>query len=507
VKFIRFAQWKIDQAGEGALGFITNHAYLDNPTFRGMRRSLMNSFDHIYILDLHGNQRKKEKCPDGSQDKNVFDIQQGVAIILGIKKPGLHKKIVHADCWGLRETKYNWLKSHHIKCTKWQKLSPKSETYFFVPREIRLEQSYDKYVKITDIFPLNSTGLFTARDNLTIRWTREDSWNTVMQFVEMEPEIARRAYNLGKDVRDWKVTLAQKDLKESGLDKQKIQRILYRPFDVRFTYYTGRSRGFHCMPRGDLMRHMMQENLAFCVGRAGQVVGIDNPWNIVFCSDCISDLNLFYRGGNVIFPLYTYPDVHLFNGGTKYQRDVNISPKILAAIEEAFGEKPSPEDILYYIYAILYSNGYRVKYGEFLKTDFPRIPFCVDYKMFRIAAKLGRQIVELHLMKSDKLDKAATKFEGKGDNTVKQVTYEEAKKAVNINAEQHFEPVAGEVWEYQIGGYQVMEKWLKDRKGRRLSFDEIKQYCRIATALKETIAIHDKIDEIYERIEKKCVKI
>ena len=198
---------------------------------------------------------------------------------------------------------------------------------------------------------------------------------------------------------------------------------------------------------------------------------------------------------------------NLYNGGAKYQREVNISPKVLAAIEKAYGKRPNPEDILYYIYAVLYSNSYRVKYGEFLKTDFPRIPFCADYKVFRIAAKLGQKLVELHLMKSDKLDKPMTKFERKGDNIVKQIAYEERKKAVHINAEQHFVPVPADVWEYQIGGYQVMEKWLKDRKNRRLSLDDIKQYCKIATALKETIVLQGKIDETYEQIENKCVRI
>ncbi len=168
VKFIRFAQWKIDQAGEGVLGFITNHSYLDNPTFRGMRRSLMNSFDHIYLLDLHGNAKKKEKCPDGSEDKNVFDIQQGVAIIIAVKKQGLKRKVSHADCWGLREAKYKWLKAHDIKKTKWRKLSPHSEFYFFLPRDEKLLSSYQRHLKVTDIFPVNSVGVVTSRDKFAI---------------------------------------------------------------------------------------------------------------------------------------------------------------------------------------------------------------------------------------------------------------------------------------------------------------------------------------------------
>jgi predicted helicase len=466
-----------------------------------MRRSLMNSFDHIHILDLHGNSKKKEKCPDGSQDKNVFDIQQGVAIILAVKKTGLKKKISHADCWGLRETKYNWLKSHHLKCTEWRKLSPKSETYFFVPKEEKGLADYERYPKITDIFPVNSVGVVTSRDEFVIGFTKEDVKNKVRMFIDdkIPDGLIRNAFGL-QDKTNWKLKDVRQKVRKDEDWEKKVVPILYRPFDQRWIFY---AEPVIERTRQEVMRHMMQKNLSLCVGRAGQVVGIDKSWNVAFCSDCISDLNLFYRGGNVNFPLYIYPDVHLYNGGTKYQREVNINPKILAEIEKACGKKMPPEDILYYIYAVLYSNAYRVKYGEFLKTDFPRIPFCSDYKLFGKLAKLGNALVELHLMKSDKLDRPATKFESKGDNAVKRVSYEKEKKTVCINTEQHFIPVEAEVWEYQIGGYQVMEKWLKDRKSRRLSLDEIKQYCRIATALKETIALQSKIDELYEHIEKK----
>jgi hypothetical protein len=505
VKFIRFAQWKIDQAGEGVLGFITNHAYLDNPTFRGMRRSLMDSFDHIHILDLHGNSKKKEKCPDGSQDKNVFDIQQGVAIILAVKKPGLKKKIDHSDCWGLRETKYNWLEKNDLKTTKWRKLSPRKESYFFVPKEEKGLDDYEKYPKIIDIFPVNSVGIVTSRDKFAIGSTKEDVKNKIRMFIDdnISDSIIRSTFGL-QDKTNWKLKEARHKVRTEEDWEKKVISILFRPFDRKWIFYDD---SVIERARKDIMRHMMQENLALCVGRAGQVVGMDRPWNIAFCSDCIEDFNLFYRGGNVIFPLYVYPDVHLFNGGTKYHREVNIAKEIFAAIEKAFGKKISPEEILHYIYAILYSNAYRIKYGEFLKTDFPRIPFCSDYKLFQNAAKFGKQLVELHLMKSEKLDRPAAKFEGKGDSTVKQVTYEKGKKTVWINTEQQFAPVPADIWEYQIGGYPVMENWLKERKGSRLSLDEIKQYCKIATALKETIAIQTKIDEIYEHIEKKCLSI
>ncbi|OGW42761.1 MAG: DNA methyltransferase, partial [Nitrospirae bacterium RBG_13_41_22] len=525
VKFIRFSQWKIEQSGGGVLGFITNHSYLDNPTFRGMRQSLMHSFDELYLLDLHGNSLKKEKCPDGSKDENVFDIQQGVAIALFIKrlekkeeplypfrpspqmsigfekveeekeKPKKHKcKVHHFDVWGNRGFKYDWLSSNDIKTTKWIKIKPKSEFYLFIPRDEGLFKQYSTYPKITDIFPVNSVGIVTARDNLTIKWSRGEMWQAVLNFSKLDTELARQAYNLGNDVRDWKVELAQKDLKDSGMDKKKIVPILYRPFDIRYTYYTGKSRGFHCMPRPEVMHHMTKDNLALCVGRAGQVVGLEKPWNIVFSSNHIEDFNLFYRGGNVNFPLYLYIDttktvkskswssaLMLFEPGVPYTiKKLNISESIIQMVSSTYKRQPAPEEIFFYIYAVLYSNTYRTKYAEFLKIDFPRIPFTKDYKLFKKMGEHGERLVDLHLMKAPDIEPPIVSFHGKGDNRVEKLRYEQEK--LFINNDQYFEGIAPEVWEYQIGGYQVCDKWLKDRKGRILSLDDIKHYCGIVTA-------------------------
>jgi hypothetical protein len=361
VKFIRFAQWKIDQVGEGVLGFITNHSYLDNPTFRGMRQSLMQSFDEIYLLDLHGNSLKKEKCPDGSKDENVFDIQQGVAIALFIKKKGIKKKISHSELWGVREDKYAWLNKNDITTTKWKKIIPKSEFYFFVPRDERLLSQYQAYPKITDIFPVNSVGIVTARDNLTIRWTKEEMWQTVLNFSKLDTELARSAYDLGKDVRDWKVEFAQKDLKESGLDKKKIVPILYRPFDIRYTYYTGKSRGFQCMPRQDVMQHMMQENLGLLTLRKG-LPNYDYSW--IYAANTLVSHGVYYNGNQsteYLFPLYLYIDTKkpkkskslgnvlmLFEPETPYKiRRPNISESLLKSLSSIYKKEPTPEEIFF----------------------------------------------------------------------------------------------------------------------------------------------------------------
>ena len=257
VKFLRFAQWKIEQADRGVVGMITNHGYLDNPTFRGMRRSLMHTFDDIYIIDLHGNSLKKETAPDGSPDENVFDIRQGVAIVFFVRRDSQKKRdaqVHHAELYGDRESKYDWLDHHDRGNTEWQKINPVSPFYLFVPRDEALEAEYRRFTSIPEVFPVNSVGIVTARDRLTIRWSEREAWDTVRAFSQMDPELARQAYQLGNDARDWKVTMAQKDLLDSGPIREKVVPILYRPFDMRHTYYTGRSRGSYVCPAPRLCR-------------------------------------------------------------------------------------------------------------------------------------------------------------------------------------------------------------------------------------------------------------
>lgn len=510
VKFIRFAQWKIDQAGEGVLGFITNHSYLDNPTFRGMRQSLMSSFNEIYVLDLHGNSLKREKCPDGSKDENVFDIRQGVAITLFIRKQGEKKecKVYHSKIWGLREKKNNWLSKNEMKTTKWQKLNPTSPYCFFVPRKEKGREVYEKYWKVTDVFSLYSVGIVTARDGLTIKWTPEEVWQTVLNFSRLDSELARSTYNLRRDVRDWKVKLAQEDLIDSGLDKDRIMPILYRPFDVRYTYYTGKSRGFHCMPRPEVMRNMIEENLGLITPR--QTI---RDFRHAFCTNLITNFNSLDTAGRFgsgcLFPLYLYADTDkkdLFSH-TKESKEKkpNISFELFDALSTTYHKESSPEEVFHYIYAVLYSNIYRTKYAEFLKIDFPRIPFTKDYKLFCKMAEYGQRLVELHLLKSTELDLPSAKFQGKGGNKVQKLKYDKEKERLYINQDQYFTGITEEIWQYHIGGYQVCNKWLKDRKTSKLSLDDIKHYCKVATSLRKTIKIQREIDNTYLEAEKDTV--
>ena len=514
VKFMRFAQWKIDQAGEGVLGFITNHSYLDNPTFRGMRRSLMNSFNEIYILDLHGNSLKKETCPDGSKDENVFDIRQGVAIALMIKKKAKKKspcRMFHADLCGRREEKYDWLGKNHIRSTDWNEITPSPSFYLFIPRDERLQRRYEAFPKITDISPVNSVGIVTARDHLTIHWTPEDAWNTVRRFAHLDPELARQAYDLGKDSQDWKISLAQKDILDSGPSKERIIPILYRPFDTRYTYYTGKPSGFHCRPRNDVMRHMLRDNMGLIMPRRVE----SNPlWEHAFCTDKITEhVAVSLKTIDYLFPLYLYDGkasvkkhsalartLMLFEPDAAYGRVPNLAPIILEMLAKRYGAAPSPEAIFHYIYAVLHAETYRRRYAGFLKMDFPRIPFAGNRDVFGKFSALGKELVDLHLLRSAELDTPAARFQGEA-GPVEKIRYIEAENRISLSKIQYIEGVTPEVWAYRIGGYQVCEKWLKDRKGRTLTPDEIKQYCRLVTALQKTIVIQKAIEPLYEQID------
>lgn len=504
VKFIRFSQWKIDQNGEGVLGFITNHSYLDNPTFRGMRQSLMKSFNEMYILDLHGNALKKEKCPDGSKDENVFDIRQGVAIALFIKKRNNDTlcKVFHSELWGLRENKYDSLVENDFNSIEWKEISPKSEFYFFIPRDVTLEKIYGKFFKITDIFPKYSVGIVTARDKLTIHWKKEEVYRTITGFSKMDPEKARIFYNLGDDARDWKIELAQKDLIDSGLNKKNIVPILYRPFDIRYTYYTGNSRGFHCMPRGEIMKNMVKKNLGLITPKQFK----EEPGALI-TDNIIAHKTVSAYDINYLFPLYIYPDGKgLYKDLKELGSNHNINHKTYFNIGEGMITKNFvPEDIFNYIYAVLYSNIYREKYVEFLRIDFPRIPFTSDYELLLELGKLGQELADIHLMKSQQLNQTFSRFDVKGDKLIKKIKYVETEKRVYINENQYFSNIEKEIWEYQVGGYQVMEKWLKDRKKRTLSLEDIEHYIKISRALQLTIQYQEKIDDLYPEVEESLI--
>jgi predicted helicase len=518
VKFIRFAQWKINMAGEGILGFITSHSYLDSPTFRGMRQSLMQSFDEIYLLDLHGNSGKKEKCPDESKDENVFNIKQGVAIALFIKKKGQNKvyKVYHSDLWGLQKGKYDWLNKHDIKTTKWKSIHPKSKFYLFIPRDEGPLKQYQTYPKITDIFPVNSVGIVTSRDGFVINADKEALKRRIRQFRDknLPDEIIRETFGL-QDTSMFNLREARENLRKDDSWEDSITKILYRPFDSQWIFY---HEAVIERPRKEVMQHMMHENLGLVTVR--QVA--EGVFNHAFVSSSIieSRVTLSNKGIDFLFPLYLYIDTNkpkkrkplgstlmLFEPQASYAiKKPNISESLLQSLSSTYRKEPSTEEIFYYIYAVLYSNTYRTKYAEFLKIDFPRIPFTKDYKLFNKMAEYGKSLVDLHLLKSSGIDSPIVKIQGKGDNKVEKLRYDEKGRRVYFNQSQYFEGIMGDAWQYQIGGYRVCDKWLKDRKGRRLSLEDLKHYCRVVTSLSKTIKIQKAIDSIYFEVEKKILE-
>lgn len=461
VKFIRFSEYLIDKNGEGVLGFITNHGYLDNPTFRGMRWHLLKTFDKIYILDLHGNAKKKEVTPEGEPDKNVFDIQQGVAIIVAIKrKAGKGKKplatVYHADLWGERERKYQDLDGLTLDPENWQAIIHNAPQYPFVRRDFALQKKYQKGFSVQEFMPVNSVGIVTARDGLTIDINKETLWKRVQDFVQLPTEEARAKYSLGKDVNDWQVGWAQADAGKH-LNHDMITRIAYRPFDNRWTFYTGSSRGFICRPRFSVMKHMAHKNIAITCSR--QVKGVNGFYHVL-CHTGIAESSLISNKTSEIsscFPLYLYPDTSLAD---HEQRTVNYDPELYARIQDKAEHpehgRPDELAVFDYIYGVLHDPGYRETYAEFLKSDFPRIPWPSSPDQFWSVAKKGTALRKLHLMEPAAIGPTPYPFQGEGAGVVEKPRYADGR--VWINDTQHFADVPDVAWTFYIGGYPSQPK-------------------------------------------------
>jgi predicted helicase len=509
VKFIRFAQWRIEQTGYGILGFVTNHGYLDNPTFRGMRQALMQDFDEIYILNLHGNSKKKEQAPDGSPDKNVFDIQQGVAIGIFVKYHQPHKKpaeVFYAELWGDREGKYAWLEEKEVKSTDWEELEPSSPFYLFVPQDITKREEYEKYWKISEIMPVNVLGFQTHRDNFAIAFEKQTIKERILEM--RDPEISDYKIMEKYDLRignSWKLEQARKDVQKLNSWEKNIISCIYRPFDFRYCYFSNMVMD---RPRRELQSHVAgKENLIINLARIVKL----SEWRHALVASIPSTAICMDINGSYSFPLYLYPtekDEFLNgngngNGKTKLKRKPNFAPNFIKDIEtrlklkfidEGIGNLTKtigPEDIFHYMYAVFHSPTYRQLYAEFLKIDFPRLPLTSDKKLFRSLAKLGKQLVTIHLMEAEIDNDCSYPIEG--NNIVDKITYKDEK--VYINKTQYFDNVKENVWNFHIGGYQVGQKWLKDRKGKELSYDDCNHYLYILAALEQTIDLMDQIDE------------
>ncbi len=497
VKFIRFSQWRIDKTGKGILSFVTNHGYLDNPTFRGMRQSLAKSFNCIHVLDLHGNSKKKETALDRAKDENVFDIQQGVAVCIMVKDENpIASEINHAHLYGTRGSKYEWLLNHNVlpTSTDWTNLLPQKPFSLFIPQNNELLPEYSKGWKITNLMPVNATGIKTHRDHFAYDFDYTSLFKRIEEFrdTNISDEVIREKYGL-EDTRDWKLSQKRKELSSRTEWIDYLIKSSYRPFDSRSYYHHEDIAEY---PRKEVMRHMeIETNIGFHICR--QV--ISDSWQHTLVTNYVADdcyVSNKTRERGFTIPLYIYPDIDKPQE-LQEQRRSNFSEEFLIAITNKLGYLPTAEAIFYYIYAVFHSPTYRTRYAEFLKIDFPRVPLTSNNKLFCQLSTYGEELVALHLMKSPKLDTLITNFiETGGDRVVDPGHPKYEQNSVKINKKgDKFTGVPEEVWNFYVGGYQVCQKWLKDRKGRTLTPEDIQHYQRIVVALKETIKLMQLIDE------------
>jgi predicted helicase len=544
VKFMRFAQWCIEKTGHGILAFITNHSYLDNPTFRGMRQSLIQAFDDIYILDLHGNSKKREYSPDGTKDENVFNIQQGVAIGIFVKwqqKTSLASmaNIYHAHLWGRRTVyeevgeeqklvggKYYWLSEHDVSSTQWEVLHPQSPYYLFRPQDRLLSREYESGWTLTKIMPELSLGCLTKRDNLVISQNKDELRSRILHFIDPSKTDREAVDEFGLALADhdmWNVSVARRSIQPNDIDSF-IRSEAFRPFDRRYIFYHEK---FVARLNRRVMRHLDQSNLALVSVR--QLAAL--PFEHVWVTEELSDQHLISvrtKEGGVVLPLYLYlypdpdPDPDAMAPFDTGSRRSNLSPAFIKDfstklrmdfIPDGKGDlQPSkgaqqtfgPEDVFDYMYAVFHSPAYRERYAEFLKIDFPRLPLTSNVNLFCELCKLGERLVELHLMK--KFGGITTQYPVSGSDVIEKIAYTSCANApergqVWINKTQYIEGVPPDVWKFRVGGHQVCQKWLKDRKGCKLQFHDIQHYQHIVAILAETIRLMDEIDRVIDEHE------
>ena len=521
IKFIRLSHYMVEQSGAGIIGLITNNSYLDGITHRQMRKSLKETFDPINILNLHGSAVLREVSPDGSLDENVFDIRQGVGISLLSKKNRDNNEtnaLQYVDFWGSREEKYIALNRQSYRNLTSSRIQASEPYFFFTPKDFGHREEYESYMPLREVFDTDNTGIQTKRDRLTIHMERSSLKQALSDVINLQDTELRARYNLPADGRDWQVKLAKQDIGEVVDDSQIVQ-ILYRPFDWRWTYFTGRTRGFLAYPRRETMQNMLVPNQALVTIR---INGGGRDF-VAMCADCLVEKGSLPRGNYSVFPLYIYPS--LSEGPKQFsiegQRRLNLTAKFKRRLSERLIMPPkepddlpagiSGEQIFDYMYAIFHSQVYRERYSEMLKVDFPRVALPRDADVFSAVAAIGYKLVSLHLFHGKPKTAQSPDFIGTAKSEVSRVGWSDdtvwldagktnardryrATKAGTIG----FQGVPEEVWDFHIGGYQVCHKWLKDRKGRTLSDDDIAHYQKIIVALSETIRIMAEIDEVIE---------
>ena len=509
IKFVRFSQHLLDTTDTGVLGMITNNVFLDGITHRRMRESLAESFSKVKLLDLHGSAKKQEVAPSGAKEENVFDIQQGVGLTLAARSPTRgNSHVEHAELWGSRPDKYRTLEKTSVGSTVWRELSPKSPHWFFVPVSLDMQHEVQTLLSVSEMFSVSQGGISTDRDDLFFDFDKDELKSRLKKFFSKTCDaefkstyriVPSSSYDI-ESVRD-----------QARFSEDHVRPCLYRPFDTRWLYY---DYDLTSRPARKVMEHMIAgPNLALACLRQSRK-GEDGAFFVGAGLINKNPVSLFDIA--TIFPLWLYEQTLSFNLGSKstgsarsLNRRPNFATPFLKAVAAALrlpqkGEHGlptglTPEDIFHYVYAVFHSPGYRSRYAEFLKIDFPRLPLTATLPLFHALARLGGELTGLHLLESPKLDKPVTEFIGGRNPEVEKISWSRDTVWVDKAQTTGFQGVREEVWNFHIGGYQVCEKWLKDRKGRLLSADDRAHYQKIVVALSETIRL---MAEIYAVIEK-----
>lgn len=504
IKFIRLGQNYVEKNQQGILAYISNNSFLDGVVHREMRRQLLLAFDEVYIVNLHGNARKKELSPNGSKDENVFDIMQGVSINIFIRKENHSKssfgKVYYKDLFGLREEKYDWLNHHSFgEDVEWEEIECLAPYYFMIPKDFSTKEEYEKGFPINNLLSVYTTGLKSQQDKANIFFTQKEADEMLYEFNNKTEDELKKEYGF-KDNRDWTVSWSKADLQKNPVIERTL---LYRPFDIRFINYTGTTKGIVGYPRYAILGCMIKhDNISLCTIRSNRDYHFD-----VLVSNLIADKTLLSSKDDISqMPLYFYKE-----NMVEEERIVNFNKDEYEKIAKGMNYLPSyddnilidptseyngvlyPQDLFDYIYAVLHSPSYRERYKEFLKIDFPRIPYPTDWEKFRDLAEKGEELRQLHLMDGLPNSTGVT-FPVSGTLQVDCFRWEQNR--VYINSEQYFEGVPESVWGFYIGGYQPAQKWLKDRKGMTLSFEDVKHYQHIIYVLQQTERIMQEIDSI-----------
>ena len=495
-KFLRFAQHHCMTTGVGIVGVIINRDFLDGIVKRRMREHLGQVFPLRIVIDLNGDVK------GNIADENVFEIEQGVAITLLCTRhtsPSLR----FTSRVGTREQKYADLVAKKPIDDALAEIEIPPPYFRWVPylseHTAAASAEYTEWLPIKSAFAVASSGIQTKRDGLCVAFTRSEMWETVQRFHTLPAAQARDEFDLGADGRDWTVAAAKADVSASGPNQRFLCPILYRPFDIRFTYWTGKTRGFLAYPRREVMQHIVgHKNVGMIFNR--QIVGDSvSHFGVARVPICHGTFYLGNKGQDYFAPLFAFDEDLLAKDKTGRS---NFTPPLLVSLRKAVGgeaAKLTPEDIFYYAYAVFHSPGYRIRYAEFLKIDFPRLPLTGNLELFRSLARLGGELTALHLLESPKLTQPITEFIGGRHPEVEKISWSRHTVWVDKAQTTGFQGVREDVWSFHIGGYQVCEKWLKDRKGRPLTKDDLTHYQKIVVALAETIRLMKEIDKVIEK--------